>query len=309
MIMNVDTAQAFLREHFDPDSSDVVYVGAGAWSQCFGFRRGAQELVVRFGRHLDDFEKDQRAAAYRAPELPIPHVLALGPAFDGYYAVSTRVHGVPLEHVGAAQWAALVPPLAGVLEGLRTADLAHTTGWGGWGASGNAPFQRWSERLLAVRDDTPDQRTHGWRARLAAFPRADAVFSRGFELLTRVVRDDVPRGLIHADLINRNVLVAGSAINGVFDWGCSCYGDHLYDLAWFEFWSPWYPELSLAVLREELEHRWHAAGYRPHNRSERLLACLLHIGLDHLAYNAFRGDEPALMDVVERMQALIPPGP
>jgi hygromycin-B 4-O-kinase len=305
--MSVAAVEAFLCEHFDPAASEVEYVGAGAWSRCFGFRVGARELVVRFGRHLDDFETDRVAARYATPELPVPAFLALGPAFDGYYAVSTRVHGVPLESVDADQWVSLVPALAGVLEGLRTADLAHTTGWGGWGAHERAPFQRWSERLLSVRDDTPEQRTHGWRTRLTAFPRAEAMFSRGFELLEKVARDDVSRSLIHADLINRNVLVSGSSINGVFDWGCSCYGDHLYDLAWFEFWSPWYPELSMTALHEELERRWFAAGYRPEQRAERLLACQLHIGLDHLAYNAFRSNEPDLMDVVERMQAFMPP--
>ncbi len=82
--------QAFLASHFDPAACDVAYVGAGAWSRCFGFRRGAQELVVRFGQHVDDFRKDRLAAAFRTPALPIPAVLAIGAAFDGFYAISTR---------------------------------------------------------------------------------------------------------------------------------------------------------------------------------------------------------------------------
>src|SRR5262245_55313961 len=93
--------QAFLAGHFDPASSHVEPIGAGAWSRCFGFRCGDQELVIRFGRHVDDFRKDQRASAYRTPNLPIPEVLAIGSAFDGYYAISTRAHGVPLESLNA----------------------------------------------------------------------------------------------------------------------------------------------------------------------------------------------------------------
>src|ERR1051325_7671477 len=100
---------AFLASHFDPTSHDVTYIGAGAWSRCFGFRRGEQELVVRFGQHVDDFREDQLAAIFRMPELPIPEVLAIGEAFDGFYAVSTRVHGIPLESVSQTQWRSLVP--------------------------------------------------------------------------------------------------------------------------------------------------------------------------------------------------------
>jgi len=40
-------------------------------------------------------------------------------------------------------------------------------------------------------------------------------------------------------------------------------------------------------------------------RDERLMACYLHIGLDHLAYNAHLGDMSALWATAERLQALV----
>jgi hygromycin-B 4-O-kinase len=305
--MDIDRmqVQAFLASHFDHASSHVVRIGEGAWSQCFGFRSGDQELVIRFGQHVDDFRKDQLASTYRTPDLLIPEVLDIGQAFDGYYAISTRVQGVPLESLNATQWRAIVPSLAAALEAMRTADVSATAGFGSWDGVGDAPHARWSDHLLTVRDDTPDRRTHGWRARLAAFPQADAVFTWGFDRLKRVANDSVPRCLIHGDLINRNVLVNESNITGVFDWGCACYGDHLYDLAWFEFWAPWFPSLNIDLLRSELERRWRAVGYVPHQRDERLMACYLHIGLDHLAYNAHLGDISALSATAERMQTLV----
>jgi hypothetical protein len=57
--------QVFLTSRFDPASRQVVHVGADAWSRCFGFHLGEQELVVRFGQHVDDFHKDRLAAAFR----------------------------------------------------------------------------------------------------------------------------------------------------------------------------------------------------------------------------------------------------
>jgi hygromycin-B 4-O-kinase len=155
-----------------------------------------------------------------------------------------------------------------------------------------------------VSNDTPQQCTYGWRAGLASFHQGEEAWEWGVERLRRVASDVVPRCLIHGDLINRNVLVDGAAISGVFDWGCACYGDHLYDLAWFEFWEPWSPKLDTRALRSELERRWHHAGYAPHNYEERLMVCHLHIGLDHLAYNAHLGDWATLAATADRMRAL-----
>jgi hygromycin-B 4-O-kinase len=260
--------------------------------------------VIRFGRYLDDFRKDQLAHAYAAADLPIPEVLDIGPAFDGYYAISTRVSGVPLESLGVAQWLAIVPSVVSALEAMRLTDLSSTSGVGGWGVEGKASHVSWASYLLTVGDDTPDKRTYGWRNRLAISSEGEAAFSWGFDLLKQVASDSAPRCLVHCDLINRNVLVGGDKISGIFDWGCSLYGDHLYDLAWFEFWAPWYPELDMRRLRSELERRWREVGYSPEDKDSRLIACYLHIGLDHLAYNAYLGDWATLSATAERMRAL-----
>jgi hygromycin-B 4-O-kinase len=304
--MNIDAAvaQRFLAEQFDPMATDVESAGAGAWSRAFSFRRGANQLIVRFGSHGDDFEKDRRAHRYRSASLPVPEVLALGPAFDGFYAISRRVWGTPLELMEATAWRVAIPSVVAVLEGLRLADLSETTGYGAWDGSGHAARLRWREHLLTVGNDSPGQRTHGWRVCLASSQVGQAAFDWGLARLHQLVDDTVPRSLIHADLLNRNVLVEAGAVSGVFDWGCAAYGDHLYDLAWFEFWAPWHTNLDIPLLRKALERRWHEVGYWPHNLEARLNACHLHIGLDHLAYNAFRRDWQTLEATAARMRVL-----
>lgn len=306
--ISVQQAEAFLASHLGAAPTNVVLVGEGAWSRCFGFRHSDQDLVIRFGNHVDDFEKDQVAYRYHSAALPIPQVFEIGQVFGGYYAISTRTYGITLESLNAVQWQATIPSLVGVLERLRTADLSTTSGWGGWGAAGDAPMRRWSEHLLAVADDTPDRRTHGWRKQLETWPEGEATFVWGFDLLKQVVSDAVPRCLLHCDLINRNVLVHDNKISGVFDWGCSLYGDHLYELAWFEFWAPWQPELDVAALRAALEQRWREVGYTPADKAARLMAAYLHIGLDHLAYNAYTGNEVNLSGTAARMRALVAGG-
>ena len=303
--IDIHQAQSFLVDQLHLAPMELAFIGAGAWSRCFGFRQGNAQLAIRFGNHVDDFEKDQVAYRYATPDLPIPQVYEIGEAFGGYYAIATRVHGTPLEQVGADEWRDLVPAVVAALEALRTADITATSGFGGWGVDRNAPEPSWSARLLTVDRDVPTMRTHGWRAKLATSAAGDAAFRWGYDLLQQVARDDVPRALLHCDLINRNVLVDGARLTGVFDWGCSIYGDHLYELAWFEFWAPWMPQLDIAYLRSALEERWQGIGYTPHHQEERLTACYLHIGLDHLAYNAIIDDWSTLLATAARMRTLV----
>jgi len=96
--------------------------------------------------------------------------------------------------------------------------------------------------------------------------------------------------------------VSGNQISGVFDWGCSLYGDHLYDLAWFEFWAPWCPALDIALLRTALEKQWESVRYDPQDKERRLMTCYL---LDHLVYNAYLGDIATLEATAKRMQRLV----
>lgn len=310
--MNTETgihkqqAETFLNSYYGtPVQAQLL--GEGAWSRCFGFDHHEQELVIRFGNYVEDFEKDRLAYRHVAQPLPVPKVLDIGQAYDGYYAISTRVTGDPLENVAEADWPTLVPSIVAMLEALRAADLSTSTGYGGWNKDGNAHSPTWSGDLLGIANDPPDptdERNSGWRAKLAQYPEGQSTFEWGADRLKQVIRDDIPRSLIHGDLINRNVLVENNRISGVFDWGCSRYGDHLYDLAWFEFWAPWHPNMDVGYLREELEKGWVEAGYDPHEKEARLQTCYLHIGLDHLAYNASIGDEENLMATARRMREL-----
>lgn len=304
--VTIDQARAFLQAHLATPPQELALIGAGAWSRCYGYRVGGAAYAIRFGAHVEDFHKDQRAATYASADLPIPRVLEIGETLGGYFAIAERAYGAPLESVDARTWRAVVPSLVAALEAMRTADIAATPGFGGWDEHGCASSPSWSQHLLAVAEDTPDLRIHGWRRKLeAGSPEGSAAFVWGYSLLLRMVSDAIPRSLLHCDLINRNVLVEEGHIAAVFDWGCARYGDHLYDLAWFEFWAPWHPNLDLALLWLALETRWQAIGYLPDNLAARLAACYLHIGLDHLAYNAHLGDWETLAATAARMKTLV----
>ncbi len=284
----------------------VEHVGSGAWSDCFAFVEDGSHRVVRIGRHVSDFEKDRFAVRFNGPHLPVPCVHEIGSTDSGHFAISDRVFGEPLE--GLKSWADVAISVVSTLEALRVAELIDDTGWGAWDVSGNASKASWTEHLLAVNADVSSQRTHGWSQKLRSHHQGQVAFDRCYALLQEVATDAVPRSVIHGDLINRNVHVADGEIAGVFDWGCSIYGDHLYDLAWLDFWAPWHGCIEPDVIRAGLEVRWGQAGHVVANFEERLLACQLHIGLDHLAYFAYLEDWTEQDRLIARIADLVDAG-
>lgn len=303
MVVDEADAAAYLAQTLGVDS-DVTLIGEGAWSRCFAFNMGHAEMVVRFGHHGDDFEKDRLASRYNAEWLPIPEVVQVGNAFGGFTCISTRVSGTPLEDATEAEWVELVPSVVDIMEAIRTVRIPGPDTWGRWDPNGVAPHSTWRDFLLAVDDNSPSTRIAGWRTRLREHPAGEEAFTRGYELLESIDLSGVTRSLVHGDLINGNVHVVNDEITGVFDWGSSMYGDHLYELAWLQFWAPWHPNLDIELLIELLDEEWESVEHAVTNRDQRTLACRLHIALGHLAYHAHTGDITELDGITERVRQL-----
>ena len=168
----------------------------------------------------------------------------------------------------------------------------------------SATIAPWRQQLLDIERDDLDPRGAGWPAKLATSAIGSTGFAAGLARLQALDVGEVDLTLVHGDLLNRNVHIDRGRITGIFDWGCQRWGDHLYDLAWFNFWSPWFPNLDVSVLHKALIARWAAADYRPDNHAVRLQACLIHIGLEDLIYSATINRWEQLDTVVHRMRAL-----
>jgi hygromycin-B 4-O-kinase len=293
--VELSDAQAFLEQRFGIDGSGVEFAGEGAWSRCFGFMLNGSEMVIRFGRHLDDFQRDRIAARFAGRDLPIPQVIEIDEACGAWYCASTRGRGTPLEQLDVVQWVDVAPSLLTTLDALRRADITATTGYGSWNQAGNAPHGTWSDFLADVTEDQPGSRTHGWKQLLADSPLGDESFNDGYSQMLELAQAfPGPRFLVHNDLLNRNALVADGRVTSLFDWGCSIYGDFVYELATIVFWSPWYPAIEqIDIASMALDH-YGDMGLEVPNFGDRLRCCALHIGLVHLAYNAFLGDVDTL---------------
>jgi len=303
--VSAEEAEAFLVGRFGAEVTDIEPIGGGAWSKAYAFQRGGTHYIARFGSYREDFAKDRLAGRYASPDLPIPTVTEIGEAFGGFYAISERAFGGFIDHLDGEVMRATLPSLFAALDAARSADLSATTGYGGWDATGAAPYPTWQAALLDVATDRPGGRGSGWRERLEGSATGAERFDEAVDRLrTLVAFCPEERHLIHSDLLHFNVLVTGNRISAVFDWGCSLYGDFLYDLAWFAFWAPWYPAWQGIDFRAEATRHFAAIGLEVPHFDERLRCCQIHIGLDGQRYQALVGDWENLEPTTERTLAV-----
>jgi hygromycin-B 4-O-kinase len=298
---------AFLVDRGWPGTNGIVRIRHGEWSRAFGFRAADdRQYVVRFSALDEDFRKDQLAARYVAPDLPIPAILDIGRAFGGHFAIAARVGGAYLDDLDAAGMRRVLPALFAAIAAMREANIAHTRGFGVWGADGHAPSPTWQHVLLNVARDRAGERLSGWRASLEQSPTGVRPFEATYARLVKLA-SAVPnaRHLIHADLLNYNVLVDGDRLSAVLDWGSAMYGDWLSDIAWLSYWQPWYP--AWADIDFAAEAKRYFGQSAEMDFDARVLACELLIGLGEQVYNAWKG--PArysqLEAVAQRTLALL----
>lgn len=276
---------------------------AGAWSTAIAVETNAGEFVLRFSRTPDDFRCDAFAAQFSSRNLPIPRVHGIGQLDERWWCLTDRMPGVYLDDLHADDMERTLPSIASMLIAMRDVRSDATTGYGGWDADCNGIFTSFAEQLIDVGNDVPEARGGGWSPVLARHRYEQSIFDTGLAELERLcayLSDD--RYLIHQDTLNYNVMVQDDSISGVFDWGCAMWGDAVYDLAWFRFWAPWYPQWVHLNIPEYLEAEVGTVG---DHGTERMRCCLLHVGLMHIRYNAFIGNLDAMREVAQATERLL----
>jgi aminoglycoside phosphotransferase (APT) family kinase protein len=307
----VDEVAAFLAAHHDGEVADLECLHGGHWSSAYAYRADGRELVARFGQVRDGYDMDQAAAAWSAPDLPVPEVLAVGEAFDGAFAISARHHGRFLEDVSAADAPAAGAALERLLQAMRAVSAPP-----GAPAEWHPPSQdpatsTWHRWLLDSLVDDPTRTVSGWRAGLADDSALDDLYRRCEARIAALV-EACPerRDLVHGDLLHQNVLLDDDAsrVTAVFSWKCSVRGDFLFDVAWCTFWSAWHPGIAALDLWSRTVADPSLAGSLDH-APERHHCYELVIGANHLGWHTWTGEGAARQRVADRTAAILEQGP
>ncbi|MBP9114734.1 MAG: phosphotransferase [Acidimicrobiia bacterium] len=279
--------QNFIKSLY-PDATKIAPLSKGGWSDAFEFSLNNNTFVIRFSKYDTDFRKDLYANNFVGSNLPIPKLIKIGNAFDGYFAVSERAYGEMLDQLSIGKMRDTIPSLLNTFDSLRAVDISKTIGFGSYKPNGNAPHKTWADFLLDALNDNPERRVHGWYQIIKNSNFGTQVFDDGLKIFQQLALT-LPnsRNLIHYDLLNSNVMVNDNKISAVFDWGCALYGDFVFELATFTFWSPWIDGLKdidwLKIFKEHFVN----IGLDVPDFETRLFAYELYIGLEHMGYNAF----------------------
>lgn len=298
--MSTDRIGAFLTSRYGP-IDDLMALEAGGWSSAYALRAGGRELILRLGRHREDFEKERVAATWQAHGIPIPEVLDLGEAFDGFFVISQRHHGTKLADLDATRTRQAIESLIDVLVAMRAVELPGT-GFGIWLAPGcDAPARSWASYVCGV-GDRDETRLVGWRGKLAAHRIASSAFHRGVEALqSSTVEVPTARGLVHADLLLNVLVDDDDRISAVFDWGNSMAGDPLFDVAWIAYCVPWFPAIDREHVLDLARRRF------PDDDIDGLIGLYeLHIAVGELQYQSFNENTAGMSAAAGRIDRLVP---
>ncbi len=301
---DADVVELFLDERFGDPVRDVAYLASGEWSRCFAFRLGDSHKVVRFGHHIEDFEKDRLAAAHAGHDLPIPGVMEIGTFSDGFYAISDRIFGTPLQSLDTEGWRAVLPAVFRTLDAVRHSDVSGSSGFGLWNGQGTGSHRTWREYLLSAGEDARGRRIDGWRERLRDSSIGESSFEESLSVLRQLVGScPEKRHFVHCDL-QLNLFTSGSQVTGLIDWGCSLFGDFLYDHAYLAYWDFWYPATTGIDFVAESARHLERVGADLENFEQRMRCYQIHIGLEGQAYTAFVGQWDELATITDRTLAI-----
>jgi hygromycin-B 4-O-kinase len=296
--VSISEAAAFLHERYGSIVSHVAPVAEqGLWSSTYRFSHGPHERVVRFGPSREAFERDAFAGRHASARLPVPPVHEIGAAFGHFFAISDFAPGAIIDKIGAAEMRRTLPRLFGVLDAVREIDLSATAGYGYWDSNGAGIDPTWEYVMVGG--------IPRWRAVVARSKVGLASFEAGAMRMLELLPYSPPlRHLIHCDLLHRNVLVADGRVTALLDWGSSFIGDFLYDIAWLDFWQPWYPQWAGLDVAAAARAHYAAIGLEIEHFAERLRCYELRIAVSSQEWFAERGETANLERVVAQTMTL-----
>lgn len=305
--ISLSETEQFLVGKYGNDVSAVQPLGEGAWSYAFTFQIGDVKHVIRWANIPDNFYRDAFAHSFSTDDLPIPPITEIGQVNNNFFAISPFVSGNFLEALSPSDLETASLSVITVFRALRAIDMSTSTGFGFWNEDGKARYDSWKAFLLDDGNESNESLTRGWRETLENSEMGMVSYNilwNKFQSLIEYCPND--RGVVHCDLVNKNVLVDDGKVTAVLDWGSAFFGDSLYEIAWIKFCEPWFPEAKNINLVERLiEDFKKDPNANTTNLEQRLLCYQLRIGANEIAHNAFRKNWNTAQFIAEHSAKLL----
>lgn len=262
---------------FTNNYNELNYIKGGEHSKVFSFCVGKEQYIIRVNKELKPFQKDFYAFTHFSKYgIPIPKIVNIDKwNNDLYFCISCKANGHILDNLSKKQFHSIFLNLLIILDKIHNIPIKKYQKYGEWNNTGKANSISWKKYILSINKDNYYQIDKMIKY---SFLEKE-VFETIYEVVNRLIQFcPEEQTLVHDDFGFNNVLAKGLKITGVIDWAKSKYGDHIYDLAWLDFWPSQINYLNT---------------YRKHIRVdlipffyERLICYELYIGLCGLAFFA-----------------------
>jgi hygromycin-B 4-O-kinase len=291
----IETKQVLtlLKEHFSEPVTDLATLEGGQIARTCAFRVGEREYIVRFNKDnmlTSNFPKE--AYVYRklaATSIPMPPIIQVGRLGELHFAISPKIPGEMLEQHTPQEIEQMMPQMIALLDTIHQVDVSGTEGYGTFDDQGKGMAASWRSSLLQI-DKEEDERDYfgKWHHLFDdTFLERDLLrdlYQRMESLLAYCPEE---RYLLHGNYSLRNMLGQDGKITAVLDWIDAKYGDFLYDVATFSFWTEW------LHTSEHFQHYYQEQHREVPFYAERMLCYQCHHAHDGLRFFAAKGDEPA----------------
>ena len=278
---NVDIARLteILYDQFGQPPANLAPIESGLTASVFSFDCGGEGYVIRIAtkEHAESLRKDGFIAdLVISTDIPVPSVLHMGVMDDLHYAIAEKLPGVQLDRLPRNEYLKLIPALIENLDDIRQVDIGATPGYGYFDGRGVGPSASWPEYLLSIKDEQPEGTFYGkWHHLFDETFMDREYFDHVHKKMAALMEICPPdRYLIHSDYGWDNVLAEDGKITAVLDWANALFGDHLYDVAWMDLYSP---ELD---LRAQFKEHFRKEVVQVNYYEQRLMAYQCHISLE-----------------------------
>jgi hygromycin-B 4-O-kinase len=336
-VLDIDDVRALLERWAGGAVGGVSQFSNGQVSSVFGFEVLGDGVGLRVsgGKYVVRFVSSEYGGAVRkdrfiAPRaaavgVPVPRSvvhgevrLAVGNLSDEEKSLHDEsafplAYGIcdfaPGEHMGQLEdedRQHLIPAAVETMDRISLIDISDTAGWGWFDSEGNGSCDSWAEYVGS--QEFPEGGGDFYARRRDWFDDGFLefdVFRKFSDCLMSLVAGlpVIERSMVHIDFGWDNTLVVGAEVSVVIDWDNSIIGDHLYDGARSDLYSP-----SIDFKRLFAE-RYAATGRGEVGFDDRWLVCELHVALEALAWYGRSRNEAAYEWMKRRVLSVLGEGP